>query len=93
MVCVAVPLLMAWWKRSHGWWISGMTPRSTGWVTGLLVLVLGGALLSSFLIDSLWVSAGLAVATVVVVTVLGGIWMRVWRAGLSQGATSEPAQR
>lgn len=79
---LTIPLFIHWWRTSHGWWVSGYTPRRARWVAAVLICVMLGLAVLSLTAHSLWVSIAAGVATAVIVTALGFVWMRVWRKGL-----------
>lgn len=77
-----VPLFIGWWRRSHGWWVSGYGPARTRWVVALMALAYVALAFVSFAADSVWVSVMMGAITAVVITVAGYAWMVVWRRGL-----------
>lgn len=77
-----LPLFIGWWRRSHGWWVSGYGPARTRWVVALMALAYVGLAFVSFAADSVWVSVMMGAITAVVVAVSGFVWMLVWRRGL-----------
>lgn len=78
----SLPLFIGWWRRSHGWWVSGYGPARTRWVVALMVVAYAGLAFVSFAANSVWVSVMMGAITAVVITVAGFAWMRVWRRGL-----------
>ncbi|GGD78990.1 hypothetical protein [Microbacterium murale] len=78
-----LPLFIGWWRRSHGWWVSGYGPARTRWVVALMVVAYVGLSFVSFAADSVWVSAIMGAITAVVVAAAGFVWMFVWRRGLT----------
>lgn len=81
-----LPLFIGWWRRSHGWWVSGYGPARTRWVIALMVVAYVGLSFVSFAADSVWVSAIMGAITAVVVAAAGFVWMFVWRRGLTAAA-------
>lgn len=79
----SVPLLVGWWRRSHGWWVSGYVPARTRGVVALMAVALVGLMGASFLAHSVWTSVVLGGVAAIVVTMAGFAWMRVWRRGLA----------
>lgn len=77
-----LPLFIGWWRRSHGWWVSGYGPARTRWVVALMALAYVGLAFVSFAANSVWVSVTMGAITAAVVTVSGFVWMLVWRRGL-----------
>jgi hypothetical protein len=77
-----VPVFMGWWRRSHGWWVSGYGPARTRWVVALMTVALLGLMFVSFVVDSVWVSVTMGAIAAVVITASGFVWMSVWRRGL-----------
>lgn len=82
-----IPLLISWWRATHGWWVSGYAPRATRGVMVVLLLGFVAAALWSFVASNVLISAGLAAATTALVTILGFVWMRVWRRSLASRAS------
>jgi hypothetical protein len=79
---LSVPLFMAWWRKSHGWWVPGYGPERTRWVVVLMAVVLASLAFVSFMADAVWVSVIMGAIAAVVVAALGFVWMHVWRRGL-----------
>lgn len=77
-----VPLLIAWWRASHGWWVSGYKPERTRWVIAVMAVAYLGLAFVSFIADSVWVSVVMGIIAALVITVTGFVWMIVWRRGL-----------
>jgi hypothetical protein len=84
----AFALMIMWWRKKFGWWVSGYSPKRARWVAFALVAVLVGLMGLSLYgryvgPDWLWmVSGGLGF----VFAVAGGrLWMRVWRRELAEG--------
>src|SRR5690606_35631044 len=79
-------LMIRWWRKNLGWWVSGYSPKRARWVAiGLAVGLLGLMGLSAWGRYEgpgwLWmVSAGLAFAAALVGSRL---WMRTWRKELA----------
>lgn len=74
--------LFHWWRRAHGWWVSGYSPRRARWVAFAMIaifLCLIGVSLWGRQAGIVWMpiltgGAGFATA------IIGGrLWMRVWR--------------
>ena len=82
-----VPLFITWWRRTHGWWVSGYTGGATMWVSGLTLVALAGTAIWSYLSPDFWTSLVAGAAAFIAVSTLGFVWMRVWRHQLqAQGA-------
>lgn len=79
---VTLPLFIGWWRRSHGWWVSGYGPARTRWVVALMAVAYVGLAFASFVAESVWVSVMLGAIAAVVITASGFVWMFVWRRGL-----------
>lgn len=87
VMIVLLPLFIAWWRRTHGWWVSGYTTGPTLWVTALMLVALLATALWSYLALELWMSIAAGAIACISVSALGFVWMRVWRRGLrTQGA-------
>ncbi|MDQ0645433.1 hypothetical protein [Microbacterium murale] len=78
----SVPLFIGWWRRSHGWWVSGYAPARTRWVVALMAVAYVGLAFASFILDSVWVSVLMGAIAALVITAAGFVWMVVWRRGL-----------
>ncbi|MEV7799597.1 hypothetical protein AB0O14_10935 [Microbacterium foliorum] len=76
---ITIPLFISWWRRTHGWWVSGHTGGATRWVTALMVVALAATALWSYLASELWVSLAAGAIACIAVSALGFLWMRVWR--------------
>ena len=84
----AFGLMIMWWRKKYGWWVSGYSPKRARWVAFALVAVLVGLMglsLYGRYVGPHWlwvVSGGIAF----VAAVVGGrLWMRVWRKELAEG--------
>lgn len=82
-------LMILWWRKKFGWWVSGYSPKRARWIAFALVAVLLGLMALSLHgrsagPDWLWmVSGGLGF----VCAIVGGrLWLHVWRKELSDGA-------
>lgn len=81
-------VMIRWWRKTLGWWVSGYSPRRARWVAiGLAVGLIGLMLLSAYgrHVGPHWlwmVSAGLGF----VGSIAGSrLWMRTWRKELAEG--------
>lgn len=81
-------VLVMWWRKTFGWWVSGYTPKRARWVAlGLVAVMIGlmGVSLYGRYVGPSWlfmVSGGLGF----VAAIVGGrLWMRVWRKELAEG--------
>lgn len=84
---VLIPLFIAWWRRTHGWWVSGYTGGATLWVTGVMLVALVSTALWSYLASDIGTSIAAGAIACIAVTASGFVWMRVWRRRLeTQGA-------
>lgn len=72
--------LIVWWQRSHGWWVSGYSPRRARWVALGMIPVLLALAAWSYLADSMWISALAGLIAAGVALAGNAVWMRVWRA-------------
>ena len=80
-------LMILWWRKTLGWWVSGYSPKRARWVAfglvGLLLGLMGLSLYGRYVgPDWLWMVSG-------VVGFFGSIlgsrlWMRVWRQELAE---------
>lgn len=77
-----VPLLVSWWRTSHGWWVSGYGPKRTRWVVALMAIAFVGLGFLSDVTESVWVSVFAGAVAAAVITATGFVWMHVWRRGL-----------
>lgn len=85
---LVLPLFIAWWRRTHGWWVSGYTGGATLWVTALMLVVLAATAMWSYLAAELWMSLAAGAIAFIVVTALGFLWMRVWRRRMRMQGTA-----
>lgn len=76
---LVMPAFIAWWRRTHGWWVSGYTGGATRWVTGLMLVALVATGFWSYLSADIWSSIAAGLTACIAVTASGFIWMRVWR--------------
>ena len=81
-------VLVMWWRKTYGWWVSGYSPKRARWVAfGLVVVFVGlvGMTLYGRTVGPSWlylVSGGIAF----VAAIAGSrLWLRVWRAELAEG--------
>lgn len=81
-------LMVVWWRKRFGWWVSGYSPKRARWVSFALVAVLFGLMGLSLYgrhVGPEWlfmVSGGLGF----VAAIVGGrLWMHVWRKELAGG--------
>ena len=84
----AFVLMIMWWRRKFGWWVSGYSPKRARWVAfalvGVLIGLMGLSLYGRHIgPDWLWmVSGGLGF----IAAVVGGrLWMHIWRKELAEG--------
>lgn len=82
-----IVFLVGWWRRSHGWWVSGYVSGPTRWVVAAMAVVFFSLGLLSFMVDSVWVSVAAGVVVAAVTAALSFVWMIIWRRGLSAGET------
>lgn len=85
---LAIPLFIAWWRRTHGWWVSGYTGGATLWVTSLMLVVLAATAMWSYLAAELWMNVAAGAIACIAVSALGFLWMRVWRRQMRMKAAS-----
>ncbi len=85
----AFALMIMWWRRKFGWWVSGYSPKRARWVAfalvGVLIGLMGVSLYGRHIgPDWLWmVSGGLGF----VAAIVGGrLWMHIWRKELAEAA-------
>jgi len=84
---LSIPAFIAWWRRQHGWWVSGYSPRQARWVAVAMGLALAACLAWSYLAPSIWGSLCAGVVAATIVAALGFAWMAVWRREVhSEGA-------
>ncbi|GAA4190405.1 hypothetical protein GCM10022219_07720 [Microbacterium oryzae] len=84
---LSIPAFITWWRREHGWWVSGYSPRRARWVAAATGLVLVACLAWSYLAPSIWGSLWAGFVAALVVAALGFAWMAVWRREVrSEGA-------
>lgn len=83
-----IAILVVWWRKRHGWWISGVSPRRARWVAfglGAVLVALLGLTVHGRGPGPSWlylVSGGLAF----VASIAGSrLWMQVWRRELAEG--------
>lgn len=81
-------VIVVWWRKKFGWWVSGYSPKRARWVSFGLVAVFMGLISLSIYGKSggpdwlFFVSGGLGF----VAAIVGGrLWMRVWRKELADG--------
>ena len=84
---LGVVLMVQWWRKRFGWWVSGYSPKKARWVAFGMVaamLPLMGLSLSTRLGDGVWWLPLLAAGLAWLVAVIGGrLWMRVYRKELA----------
>ena len=80
--------LVMWWRKTYGWWVSGVSPRRARWVAfGLMAVFLGlvGLTLYGRTVGPSWlylVSGGLGF----IAAIAGSrLWLHVWRRELAEG--------
>ncbi len=84
---LVIPLFIAWWRRTHGWWVSGYNGGATLWVTALTVVALAATGIWSYLASELWMNLVAGAIACIAVSALGFLWMWVWRRQMrNQGA-------
>lgn len=76
---LSIPTFIAWWRRSHGWWVSGYSPRRARWVAIGMALALVACAVWSYLSSSIWGSVSAGMLAAIVVAAMGFAWMAVWR--------------
>lgn len=84
-IVLTIPALIAWWRSTHGWWVSGYGPTKARWIAIAMVPILGAAAFWSFVADNLLVSIIAGAAAAAAVTLLGFAWMAVWRREIRKG--------
>jgi hypothetical protein len=80
--------LVMWWRKTYGWWVSGVSPRRARWVAfGLMAVLVGLISLTLYgrTVGPSWlylVSGGLGF----VAAIAGSrLWLHVWRRELAEG--------
>ncbi len=81
-------LMILWWRKKFGWWVSGYSPKRARWIAfGLVAVLLGlmGLSLYGRNVGPDWlymVSGGLGFVSAIVG---GRLWLHVWRKELADG--------
>lgn len=80
--------MISWWRKKHGWWISGYSPKRARWVAfGMLAVFLGliGLTLYGRYVGPSWLFI-LSGALGFVAAIAGSrLWLHVWRKELAEG--------
>ncbi len=79
---LGVVLMVQWWKKKFGWWVSGYSPRRAGKVAWALVAfmmaMMGLALWTRLWDGPVWMPWAAGAATWIVAGFSGRMWMRAY---------------
>lgn len=80
-------LIVHWWKKHMGWWVSGYSPKRARWVAiGLatvLIALMGVSLWGKYA-DIVWIPLATGAAGFVAAIIGGRLWMHVWKRELAE---------
>ncbi|MDP3379228.1 MAG: hypothetical protein Q8S53_12775 [Brevundimonas sp.] len=80
-------LIVHWWKKHMGWWVSGYSPKRARWVAIALVavfLALMGVSLWGKDSGIVWMPLATGAAGFVAAIIGGRLWMHVWKRELAE---------
>lgn len=80
--------MVMWWRKTHGWWVSGYSPRRARWVAfGMLAVFLGliGVTLYGRYVGPSWLFIPSGVLGFVAAIAGSRLWLHVWRRDLAEG--------
>lgn len=80
-------LMIHWWRRKAGWWVSGYSPRRARWVAfGMLALFLSlmGLSLWGKAAGIYWMPLATGAAGFVTAIIGSRVWTRVWQKDLKE---------
>lgn len=94
LLCLVVALaglalIVRWWRRKFGWWVSGYSPKRARWAAiGLAVVLIGlmGLSIWGKAAGIVWTPLATGAAGFVAAIVGGRIWMSVWKRELAEAA-------
>jgi hypothetical protein len=80
-------LIVRWWKKHMGWWVSGYSPKRARWVAFALVAVFLALMAVSLWGKDegiVWMPLATGAAGFVAAIVGGRLWMHVWKRELAE---------
>lgn len=81
-------IMVMWWRKKFGWWVSGYSPKKARWVAfGLLTVFLGlmGLSLYGRYVGPWWLFMVSGALGFIAAIVGSRIWLAVWRKELAEG--------
>lgn len=79
--------MIHWWRRKHGWWVNGYSPKRARWVAIAIATVLVGLMGVSIWGKSaavVWMPLATGAAGFITAVVGGRLWMHVWKRELAE---------
>lgn len=79
--------MIHWWRRQHGWWVNGYSPRRARWVAiGIATVLVGLMILSIWgrVSGVAWTPLATGAAGFITAIVGGRLWMHVWKRDLAE---------
>ena len=80
-------VLVMWWRKTYGWWVSGYSPKRARWAAiGLAVVLIGlmGVSIWGKTAGIAWAPLATGAAGFVAAIVGGRIWMAIWKRELAE---------